>query len=294
MSSTQLPLEYLATSSANCLEGFELARRNEISNLRKEFLQVFDELVEAEIAARIARWILEGRRTQGDEVAAERLAPAHTSSRELLAKSPEAQQLLLARTDPGPRRRCDAKKLSSGARRTGHAPKLVAESSRKTRGLPESESALGAQCIWISANARSALQLLEQSHACQAQRIGYCGGRSSSVHRKFANRTLMLSFPTGKSSEASANAALQEIPAMARAHARGKTTTAVHRKVLSLPLPRPATPTGSCLILEGASRKASHNDLSYRDVLDVVRPFPPVRTPAQKPLVFGNVALSHF
>src|SRR5579863_3593048 len=84
MSSTQLPLEYLATSSANSLEGFELARRNEISNLRKEFSQVFDELVEAEIAARIARWILEGRPAQCDGVAAERLAAAHTPSHELL------------------------------------------------------------------------------------------------------------------------------------------------------------------------------------------------------------------
>ncbi len=59
-----LPLEYLLTSSQRSLEAFELSRLACSSNLRKEICQVLDEWVEAEVGARLTRWILEQRRTQ--------------------------------------------------------------------------------------------------------------------------------------------------------------------------------------------------------------------------------------
>ena len=75
MSSTQLPLDYLVTASENCLEGFELARLGQISILRRQFSEVFDELVEAEIAARVARWMLDGRRTHTEGVPVGQILP---------------------------------------------------------------------------------------------------------------------------------------------------------------------------------------------------------------------------
>jgi hypothetical protein len=64
MASAQPPFEYLISSSEESLESFELSRLSHVSNLRKELRTVLDEFVEAEIQARIARWILEGRRAQ--------------------------------------------------------------------------------------------------------------------------------------------------------------------------------------------------------------------------------------
>jgi len=58
------PLEYLLTSSEAALETFELARLNKSANLRKELRDVVEEWIEAEIQSRLARWILDGRRTQ--------------------------------------------------------------------------------------------------------------------------------------------------------------------------------------------------------------------------------------
>jgi hypothetical protein len=63
MGSAHPPLEYLVTSSNTSLESFELSRLNAVANLRKEIRQVVDDWVEAEIEARIARWVLERRRT---------------------------------------------------------------------------------------------------------------------------------------------------------------------------------------------------------------------------------------
>src|ERR1700683_3138351 len=58
------PLEYLLTSSEAALETFELARLNKSANLRKELRDVVEEWIEAEIQSRLARWILDCRRTQ--------------------------------------------------------------------------------------------------------------------------------------------------------------------------------------------------------------------------------------
>jgi hypothetical protein len=58
------PLEYLVTSSQAGLENFELVRLNTIANLRKELGELVEEWIEAETQSRLARWILECRRTQ--------------------------------------------------------------------------------------------------------------------------------------------------------------------------------------------------------------------------------------
>jgi hypothetical protein len=76
MGSTHPPLESLMTFSHNCLEGFEHSRLNRISILRKEFHEIFEELVQFEIDARLARWILEGRQASGIDSLANHTPPA--------------------------------------------------------------------------------------------------------------------------------------------------------------------------------------------------------------------------
>ena len=58
------PLEYLITSSQTGLENFDLGRMNAIANLRKELGELVEEWIEAETQSRLARWILDCRRTQ--------------------------------------------------------------------------------------------------------------------------------------------------------------------------------------------------------------------------------------
>ena len=62
MITAQPPLEYLITSSQAGLESFEHSRLWRSGNLRKELRDLFEECVEAETQARLARWILECRR----------------------------------------------------------------------------------------------------------------------------------------------------------------------------------------------------------------------------------------
>jgi hypothetical protein len=64
MGDTRPPLEYLVSCSASALESMELARLNRASNLRKEIRQILEEWINSEVDARLARWILEFRRTQ--------------------------------------------------------------------------------------------------------------------------------------------------------------------------------------------------------------------------------------
>jgi hypothetical protein len=52
--SPQSPMEYLATASETSLEAFELSRLNRIACLRSEIQQVLEELVPAEVDARMA------------------------------------------------------------------------------------------------------------------------------------------------------------------------------------------------------------------------------------------------
>src|SRR5882672_5205933 len=64
MGAPRPPMDYLAQCSQMSLESMELARLNQSPNLRKEFLQVLHELIESEVDARLARAILEWRRSQ--------------------------------------------------------------------------------------------------------------------------------------------------------------------------------------------------------------------------------------
>jgi hypothetical protein len=57
-------LDYLATCSKTSLESFELARLNDLANLRKHMIEIVNEWVEADIQARIAEWVLLHRRQQ--------------------------------------------------------------------------------------------------------------------------------------------------------------------------------------------------------------------------------------
>lgn len=65
MGAPRPPMDYLAKCSQMSLESMELARLNQSANLRKEFLQVLHELIESEVDARLARAMLEWRRSQG-------------------------------------------------------------------------------------------------------------------------------------------------------------------------------------------------------------------------------------
>src|SRR5579872_1502375 len=58
------PLGYLLSSSKISLESYELLRLNRASNLRKEMLQLIDKWVDTETEARLAREILEWKRTE--------------------------------------------------------------------------------------------------------------------------------------------------------------------------------------------------------------------------------------
>lgn len=64
MRDPQLALEYLVTCSQTSLEGFELARLNQISSFRKQLGELQDQWIEAEVAARLARLLLEHRRAE--------------------------------------------------------------------------------------------------------------------------------------------------------------------------------------------------------------------------------------
>ena len=70
----QPPLQYLITSSQAGLESFVLSRQGQLSNLRREALEVLEEWIESETQLRAARWVLECRRAQDpDEIPTERL-----------------------------------------------------------------------------------------------------------------------------------------------------------------------------------------------------------------------------
>jgi hypothetical protein len=61
MKTTKPMLQYLATCSKTSLQSFELARLNDRANLRKQMIEILDELIEMDIQARIAEWMLAQR-----------------------------------------------------------------------------------------------------------------------------------------------------------------------------------------------------------------------------------------
>ena len=62
MKTTKMMLEYIASCSKTSLESFELARLNDRANLRKQMIEILDELIEVDVQARIAEWVLVQRR----------------------------------------------------------------------------------------------------------------------------------------------------------------------------------------------------------------------------------------
>ncbi|HKV27163.1 MAG TPA: hypothetical protein VJN90_02660 [Candidatus Acidoferrales bacterium] len=64
MKTTKPMLDYLATCSQTSLESFQLARLNDLANLRKQMIEIIDDWVESDIQARIAEWMLLRRRRQ--------------------------------------------------------------------------------------------------------------------------------------------------------------------------------------------------------------------------------------
>ena len=87
-------IEYLATCSKISLQSFELARLNERANLRKHLVELLDELIEVDIQARIAEWILVHRAGQADM----RRTPRR--SRRSDSNSTPTQKLLLPLAGP--------------------------------------------------------------------------------------------------------------------------------------------------------------------------------------------------
>ncbi|HVB87489.1 MAG TPA: hypothetical protein VNK23_12585 [Candidatus Dormibacteraeota bacterium] len=64
METKTLPDGYLDVCSIEALESLELARLNKAANLRGEMKEVLSRWMEAEVDAKLARWMLEKRRSQ--------------------------------------------------------------------------------------------------------------------------------------------------------------------------------------------------------------------------------------
>lgn len=292
MSSTQLPLEYLVTSSKHCLEGFELARLNQISNLRKEFSQVYDELIEAEIAARMARWILNGRRTQDDGASVDQIVSARPSSPEVPSSASKTRQLPLPRDDPKSGRGGRTASSLFHVCRICSAPEMPADSNREVRTPPEHESEPGARSSPVSADAAAAVESLEKSAASNVQSIGYGGGRANGVQHNSHQYTPMLPFPEAGVLLFHADIATRGRPSPSHRRARRCSEGGECPKILSLPLARPDAPTCVAQTRERGRVSATRGQSLTVSIRGILRPFPSVRAPLRKHLVYGNVALS--
>ncbi len=156
---TNPPLEYLVTSSQAGLETFELARLNKIANLRKELREIVEEWIEAETQSRLARWILQCRRTQD--------AASNPQDSELspLPVEDVAEDLL-----PASRQTQDAGESPYGA-----GP-LSKRSPRYRRGLSPAPPALSLLRPQLSARAVDTLNFLEQHVRLQTDALfsGIC------------------------------------------------------------------------------------------------------------------------
>lgn len=75
MERTRPPLDYLLSCSEASLESFEMSRLNRIANLRRELRDLLDEWMEAEVNARVARWLLECKRAESRATGAPNLLP---------------------------------------------------------------------------------------------------------------------------------------------------------------------------------------------------------------------------
>lgn len=85
------PFQYLLECSQMSLEDFELDRLDRAANLRRQLRDIAEEWIDAEVEARLSRWVRENRR-HSDEHAlnSRRTDSAPNSNRALLPASGEA------------------------------------------------------------------------------------------------------------------------------------------------------------------------------------------------------------
>jgi hypothetical protein len=143
------PLEYLLTSSEAALETFELARLNKSANLRKELRDVVEEWIEAEIQSRLARWILDGRRTQATRSDANLAGPSASPSAKTVAAN-----LLLPFDDL-----LNSQELQSKPASVKPIPARSARDRRDSPPVPSTQ---------LSGRAKGALKFLEGQVRSQA------------------------------------------------------------------------------------------------------------------------------
>jgi len=155
MGSTHPPLESLLTFSQNCLEGFEHSRLNRISILRKEFHQIFEELIEFEIDARLARWILDDRQVSGPAC-----SPHHAMASEVVL--PELALRSFARSTGGLVAPSD----------DAVPPEFPFGSMLELRDDVTLELRLPFRRVPVSEDASAALRSLEHFARCKARCIG--------------------------------------------------------------------------------------------------------------------------
>jgi hypothetical protein len=150
------PLEYLVTSSQAGLENFQLGKMNKIANLRKELRDVVEEWIEAEIQSRLARWILECRRTQD--------AAAHaTSEIDTPLRVADVAASLLPLSDQPP----EAQEAQSP-----RVPRLSNGSSLSRRNPRTSQHPSSPVLPKLSERAEDALNFLEQQGRSEMVAIG--------------------------------------------------------------------------------------------------------------------------
>jgi len=154
MGITHPPLESLLTFSQTCLEGFEQSCLNRISNLRKELREIFEEQIQYEVGARLARWILDGRRPGDAAPSRIRTAAPALLSPEVALPNPARG---VAQLD-SPRDQASAFDFSSG-------------SMLELRGCLALEWRLPFRRVAVSLDASAALRSLE-SHAVKHDPAG--------------------------------------------------------------------------------------------------------------------------
>jgi hypothetical protein len=83
MRDTQPLLDYIATSSEAALESMELARLNQASNFRKQLREILDDWIDAEVDAKMVRWVLECRRAQDSDPVVQKHLPEQAPTQQL-------------------------------------------------------------------------------------------------------------------------------------------------------------------------------------------------------------------
>lgn len=292
MGSTQPPLEYLLTSSQNSLQDFELARHGQISSLRKEFFQLFEEWIEAEIAARIARWILNGRRKQEEFCPVGTISSARGSAPQKLSPALSEHWLPFGDADPQPVSDRIAEDPSSRRGPTRAHCRDAAAPNCSRQPLAENKSEAVLRSPAISAEGSAALQLLEQSASCEARLFGDRGRRARRVHRKFARRGPMLPFPDSIQDPANVHDASRASPQPADGRLRADIPVASCIGTLHFPRSRPHE-IHATQLREGANRSAKRDFFATRSPHSFLRKSPPSRASLRQLSFRGNVALSN-